>query len=120
MANCLFTQGQQNAGNGSGHHGSPGGGGDNITGNGQGDGKPTNNSNSAGRPGSSENNPTTGNNLFNQCYLHYQIGEGTPLYVDATSLGLGEYSIYEDYIDMKKQLGVPANLMLKREKYVTL
>ena len=27
MANCLFTHGQQNAGNGSGNHGSPGGGG---------------------------------------------------------------------------------------------
>lgn len=69
------------------------------SGNGHGDGNPTNNTtNSNGRPGESRDNPTTADYLFIKCYLHFQIGGGNPLYVDAQSLGLENYSIYEDFV----------------------
>lgn len=103
MANCLYGHGPETHHNGSGNHGSPGGGsGDNQngpTGNGHGNGNPTNNTtNSSGRPGDSPDNPTTADYLFIKCYLHFQIGGGNPLYVDAQSLGLENYSIYEDFV----------------------
>ena len=104
MANSIYSDGPDACGgrSGSGNHGSPGGGdGGNSGGqteNGHGDGDPTNNSNSTGKPGDSPDNPTTADYLFNKCYLHFQIGGGNPLYVDAQSLGLEKYSIYEDFV----------------------
>lgn len=48
--------------------------------------------------GHGDGNPTTADYLFIKCYLHFQIGGGNPLYVDAQSLGLENYSIYEDFV----------------------
>jgi RHS repeat-associated core domain len=110
FSNSLWSQGDSYGGaiggngchgGGSGNLGSPGGGSNpnGPSGNGHGDDDQTNNTtNSSGRPGESRDNPTTADYLFIKCYLHFQIGGGNPLYVDAQSLGLENYSIYEDFV----------------------
>ncbi len=112
MACGLFSHGSDTHGNGSGNHGGGVGGSQNgSSGNGYVNDDPTNTTNSNDKPGSSSGNPTTAQYLFNKCYLHFQIGGGNPLYVDAQSLGLGKYSIYEDFIYDEKTDTYTINLL---------
>lgn len=90
MANCLYGHGPETHRNGSGNHGSPGGGNNQNgpLGNGHGDNTPNNSSDSIldGLPGSSEDNPTSANDLTYKCDLWYTFGERQPMYVDASTI----------------------------------
>lgn len=93
MIHAIYSSGSYAGGDTGGGCGGPGcamgsGGPSGPSGNGHGDGDPSmnNNSNPDGRPGSSENNPISANNLTDICDWHYCFGEGRPLYVDASTI----------------------------------
>ncbi len=122
MAGTLFSQGMDDFGNGSGNHGSPGGGGsvqNGSTGNGHGDGNPTNTSNSSanGKPGSSMDNPTNSDFLGDKCIIHFMFGNGEPYYVDARTIDFS-YLSKSDLIYDKETNTYSINLF--SESYLSL
>ena len=105
MACGLYSHGLDTHGNGSGNHGSPGGGRsvqNGSTGNGQGDGTPTLPSQKKGVPGSSVTNPASADHLVDQLDAWYTVGDNKPFYLNALTIDLSFLSKKDlTYVDEK-------------------
>ena len=104
MAGTLFSQGMDDFGNGSGNHGSPGGGSQQTPiGNNQGDGDPTLITNRPkGIPGSSVTNPASADHLVDQLDAWYTVGDNKPFYLNALTIDLSFLSKKDlTYVDEK-------------------